>query len=93
MISIAKEQANQLLGLVSEILDLTKLESGKMKVIEEPTDVYQLMRRLISTFESYAKQKKPGAAEMASQSLARIMNFRTLSAPRSPSPSLAHFIK
>ena len=57
LISLAKEQANQLLGLVSEILDLTKLESGKMKVKEEPTNVYQLMRRLISTFESYAKQK------------------------------------
>ena len=57
LISLAKEQANQLLGLVSEILDLTKLESGKMEVREEPTDVYQLMRRLISTFESYAKQK------------------------------------
>lgn len=57
LILLAKEQANQLLGLVSEILDLTKLESGKMEVREEPTDVYQLMRRLISTFESYAKQK------------------------------------
>jgi signal transduction histidine kinase/DNA-binding response OmpR family regulator len=57
LISIAKEQANQLLGLVNEILDLTKLESGKMTVHEEPTDVYQLLRRLISTFESYAKQK------------------------------------
>lgn len=57
LISLAKEQANQLLGLVSEILDLTKLESGKMEVREEPTDVYQLMRRLISTFESYANQK------------------------------------
>ncbi|WNH13998.1 ATP-binding protein [Thalassobellus suaedae] len=57
LISLAKEQTNELLELVNEILDLTKLESNKMKIKEEPTDVYQLMRRLISTFESYAKQK------------------------------------
>ncbi|MDW5290578.1 response regulator [Formosa sp. PL04] len=57
LVTLAKQQAIQLLELVSEILDLTKLESGKMKVKEEPTDVYRLIRRLISTFESYAKQK------------------------------------
>ena len=57
LITLAKEQANQLLDLVNEILDLTKLESGKMEVKEEPIDVYQLIRRLISSFESYAKQK------------------------------------
>jgi signal transduction histidine kinase/DNA-binding response OmpR family regulator len=57
LVSLAKQHARQLLGLVNEILDLTKLESGKMTVHEEPTNAYNLLRRLVATFESYAEQK------------------------------------
>ncbi len=57
LISLAKQNTQQLLGLVNEILDLTKLESGKMTVHEEPTDAYNFLRRLVATFESYAAQK------------------------------------
>jgi two-component system, sensor histidine kinase PdtaS len=57
LLSLTKQNAQQLLGLVNEILDLTKLESGKMTVHEEPTDAYNFLRRLVATFESYATQK------------------------------------
>ncbi|MBL7815494.1 MAG: response regulator [Saprospiraceae bacterium] len=57
LVSLAKQHAQEMLGLVNEILDLTKLESGKMAVHEEATDVYNLMRRLVATFESYAAQR------------------------------------
>jgi signal transduction histidine kinase/DNA-binding response OmpR family regulator len=57
LVSLAQQNATQLLGLVNEILDLTKLESGKMAVHEEPTPVYSFLRRLVATFESYAAQK------------------------------------
>ncbi len=57
LVSLAKQHTKQLLGLVNEILDLTKLESGKMTVHEEPTDAYNFLRRLVATFESYATQK------------------------------------
>ena len=56
-VSLAQQHAKQLLGLVNEILDLTKLESGKMTVHEEATDVYNFLRRLVSAFESYANQR------------------------------------
>lgn len=57
LVSLAQQNATQLLGLVNEILDLTKLESGKMAIHEEPTLVYPFLRRLAATFESYAAQK------------------------------------
>jgi signal transduction histidine kinase len=57
LVSLVKQHAKQLLGLVNEILDLTKLESGKMTLHEEPTDAYNFLRRLVATFESYATQK------------------------------------
>ena len=58
LVALAQQHARKLLNLVNEILDLTKLESGKMMTHEEPTEIYNFLRRLISTFESYAVQKK-----------------------------------
>ncbi len=55
--TLARQHSQNLLGLVNEILDLTKLESGKMETHEEPTEIYFFIRRLVATFESYAAQK------------------------------------
>ena len=55
--TLVRQHAQNLLRLVNEILDLTKLESGKMKTHEEPTEIYDFLRRLVATFESYAAQR------------------------------------
>ncbi len=85
LISLARQNAKQLMTLVNEILDITKAESVKMTVNQEPTHIYGFFKRLISNFESYASQRKvkllfnvdsnlPGSILMDTIKVERIFN-------------------
>lgn len=52
---LAQVNAQHLLKLVNEILDLSKLESGKMKIQETTVRFQPFIRRLVSAFESHAE--------------------------------------
>lgn len=57
-IKTMKRQAARLLELVNQLLDLSKLDSGKMKLQVIKGDVIQLLKVLASSFESMAERKQ-----------------------------------
>ncbi|MBK8191713.1 MAG: response regulator [Lewinellaceae bacterium] len=52
----AHAHGKQLLQLVNEILDLSKMESGKMKLQETAVSIQPFLRRVVSAFESHAER-------------------------------------
>jgi signal transduction histidine kinase/DNA-binding response OmpR family regulator len=57
-IKTMRRQTGRLLELVNQLLDLSKLDSGKMKLQAMKGDVIQLLRVLASSFESAAERKQ-----------------------------------
>ena len=57
-ISSIRSSGKVLLRLVDDILDLSKLESRKLEIVEEPTDIPTLAREVIAVCE-VARQRKP----------------------------------
>lgn len=58
LIGTAHQNGKALLELVNEILDLTKMESGKLQLKEEAVSLYPLISRIIASFESFADYKQ-----------------------------------
>ncbi|MBE0571459.1 MAG: response regulator [Ignavibacteriaceae bacterium] len=57
-VSLIKRNAGRLLGLVNQLLDISKLESGNMKLQTTPMNVIPLLKRLVLSFSSYAERKR-----------------------------------
>ncbi len=55
---LAKKYGLQLTEHVNEILEVSKLESGKLVLQEEPVDMVRLIKQALSSFESLASQKE-----------------------------------
>jgi len=49
---------NRLLNLINQLLDLSRIESGKLKLKASPIDINELTRQLTMAFESLAKRKQ-----------------------------------
>jgi signal transduction histidine kinase len=47
-----------LLGLVNQLLDISKLESGNMKLQTTPMNIIPLLKGLVLSFSSYAERKR-----------------------------------
>ncbi len=55
---LVKRNTNRLLTLVTQLLDLSKLEVGKMQLHIRQGDLNEFLRILIATFDSLAESKK-----------------------------------
>lgn len=56
--SLIKRNAGRLLGLVNQLLDIAKFESGNMKLQAVPQNIIPLVKSLVLSFTAYAERKK-----------------------------------
>jgi signal transduction histidine kinase/ligand-binding sensor domain-containing protein/DNA-binding response OmpR family regulator len=57
-ISMIHRNARKLLGLVNQLLDISKLESGNMKLQTDTENIVSLLKALVLSFTSYAERKR-----------------------------------
>ena len=57
-LSMIRRNTNRLLELVNQILDLTKLESGKMSLHNQQGDIITYLKYLVESIHSFAESKK-----------------------------------
>ncbi|KVC86754.1 hypothetical protein BGV71_13105 [Burkholderia ubonensis] len=57
LIEAAYESANGLLTLIDDILDLSKIEAGKVELTTEPCDVEAILSSMARVFDGLARQK------------------------------------
>jgi signal transduction histidine kinase/CheY-like chemotaxis protein/CHASE3 domain sensor protein len=51
---------NDLLAIINDVLDLSKVEAGKVELAAEPIDVPEIVEQLTRSFQPLAQQKKLG---------------------------------
>ena len=52
-----RTSANHLLDLINDVLDLSKVEAGKIELVEEPVDIATVVRNSLSLIRDRAAQK------------------------------------
>ncbi|MBK9098683.1 MAG: response regulator [bacterium] len=57
-VSLIKRNAGRLLGLVNQLLDISKLESGNMKLQTASMNIIPLLKGLVLSFSSFAERKR-----------------------------------
>jgi PAS domain S-box-containing protein len=55
-IGVAQDSTNRLLELINQLLQLEKLEAGKMEIEKTPTAVHKLLTMAIDSVQSFAEQ-------------------------------------
>lgn len=57
-LNIIKDTTENMLGLVTELLDMTKLESGKFVIVKKDNDLGKMLEEKIELFKPLTDQKK-----------------------------------
>ncbi|GHN02929.1 hypothetical protein WSM22_44180 [Cytophagales bacterium WSM2-2] len=58
LLTLTKRNASRLLDLVNQLLDLSKLEAGKMELQVKPGDAESFLKDIASSFDTIAESKK-----------------------------------
>ena len=56
--SIINESANSLMNIVNDVLDFSKIESGKFELNVEEVDLFELTQQVVDLFQYQAQQKR-----------------------------------
>ncbi|MBE2253983.1 MAG: response regulator [Myxococcus sp.] len=59
-LSIIQRSGNQMVSLINDLLDLTKIEAGKLAIVPTPTDLGELVSDLDALFSPVAARKQVG---------------------------------
>lgn len=57
MLALLEISSNSLLGVINDILDLSKIEAGKFKITRAPTDLIMICHAVINLLKIRAKEK------------------------------------
>jgi len=58
MLSLLEVSSNSLLGVINDVLDLSKIESGKFKINRAPTDITKLCQSIVDLLRIPAVEKE-----------------------------------
>ncbi len=57
-LEIVHSSGHHLLMLISDLLDISKIESGKLAIRDEPFDLHRMLRMIGSVFERHAREQR-----------------------------------
>ena len=72
-LSIINEESDRLSRLINDILDLSKIEAGKMEFIHEKNDINLIIEKAIKNMNSYAETKDIKIEQVLDYSIEKIL--------------------
>jgi signal transduction histidine kinase len=68
-ISYINQSSLELLNLIDNIIDISRIEAGKLNIKKEPVKVNEVLKELYYNFKAKLDRKKPGMIELAYNNL------------------------